>query len=166
MERKVEDAEDETWDPDEGRAWEVPMYFTRPQQLLDIFAGLEERNLFLIQNSQETEEQLEELKQAHDESEDERGDRTTELADQQPQGAHYHHHHHHHHHPIVVPPAPIVTPPPSFLITSCYRFLTSSSECHFCRRDEGCCPSRASKPLEGEGDGSGRGEERGERCRR
>lgn len=39
------------------------MYFTRPQQLLDIFAGLEERNLFLIQNSQETEEQLEELKQ-------------------------------------------------------------------------------------------------------
>jgi len=38
------------------------MYFTRPQQLLDIFATLEERNLFLIQNSQETEEQLEELK--------------------------------------------------------------------------------------------------------
>ena len=39
------------------------MYFTKPQQLLDIFAALEERNLFLIQNSQETEEQLEELKQ-------------------------------------------------------------------------------------------------------
>ena len=32
------------------------MYFKKPQQLLDIFAELEERNLFLIQNSQETEE--------------------------------------------------------------------------------------------------------------
>jgi hypothetical protein len=62
-EREREDAEDEKWDPDEGLVWEPPMYFTRPQQLLDIFAALEERNLFLIQNSQETEEQLEELKQ-------------------------------------------------------------------------------------------------------
>jgi hypothetical protein len=33
-----------------------------PQQLLDIFTALEESNLFLIQNSQETEEALEELK--------------------------------------------------------------------------------------------------------
>ncbi len=61
--REAEDAEDDAWDPDEGVPFEVPMYFTRPQQLLDIFAALEERNLFLIQNSQETEEQLEELKQ-------------------------------------------------------------------------------------------------------
>ena len=61
--REREDAEDDKWDPDEGVEWEPPMYFTRPQQLLDIFAALEERNLFLIQNSQETEEQLEELKQ-------------------------------------------------------------------------------------------------------
>mmetsp|Transcript_46605 Transcript_46605/g.110452 ORF Transcript_46605/g.110452 Transcript_46605/m.110452 type:complete len:577 (-) Transcript_46605:146-1876(-) len=61
--RQQEDLEIEAWDPDEGKPFEVPMYFTRPQQLLDIFAGLEERNLFLIQNSQETEEQLEELKQ-------------------------------------------------------------------------------------------------------
>lgn len=38
-----------------------PMYFTRPQQLMDIFAALEEQNLFLIQNSQETEHTLEEL---------------------------------------------------------------------------------------------------------
>mmetsp|Transcript_33784 Transcript_33784/g.56713 ORF Transcript_33784/g.56713 Transcript_33784/m.56713 type:complete len:611 (+) Transcript_33784:2-1834(+) len=41
---------------------ELPMYFTNPQQLLDIFTTLEESNLFLIQNSQETEEALEELK--------------------------------------------------------------------------------------------------------
>ena len=40
---------------------EAPMYFTRPQQLMDIFAALEEQNLFLIQNSQETEHTLEEL---------------------------------------------------------------------------------------------------------
>jgi len=62
-EREREDKQDEAWDPDEGKTWEVPMFFKRPQQLLDIFAALEERNLFLIQNSQETEEQLEELKQ-------------------------------------------------------------------------------------------------------
>ena len=40
---------------------EPPMYFTEPQQLMDIFAALEEQNLFLIQNSQETEHTLEEL---------------------------------------------------------------------------------------------------------
>ena len=39
------------------------MYFNEPQQLLDIFAELEEQNLSLIQNSQETEEALEEMKQ-------------------------------------------------------------------------------------------------------
>ncbi|TYZ57661.1 hypothetical protein PybrP1_012514 [[Pythium] brassicae (nom. inval.)] len=42
---------------------EVPMYFQQPQQLLDLFTALEESNLFLIQNSQETEQTLEELKQ-------------------------------------------------------------------------------------------------------
>lgn len=42
---------------------DVPMYFTNPSQLLDIFQALEEQNLFLIQNSQETEHALEELKQ-------------------------------------------------------------------------------------------------------
>ena len=35
------------------------MYFTQPEQLLDIFTQLEESNLFLIQNSQETEQALE-----------------------------------------------------------------------------------------------------------
>jgi len=51
-------SDDEQPDEDE----DVPMYFQEPQQLLDIFTALEESNLFLIQNSQETEEALEELK--------------------------------------------------------------------------------------------------------
>ncbi|MEE6502117.1 hypothetical protein FKM82_004414 [Ascaphus truei] len=42
---------------------EPELYFTDPQQLLDIFSELEEQNLSLIQNSQETEELLEETKQ-------------------------------------------------------------------------------------------------------
>jgi hypothetical protein len=46
--------------PDEAEA--ELMYFKEPQQLLDVFTSLEESNLFLIQNSQETEEALEELK--------------------------------------------------------------------------------------------------------
>lgn len=37
------------------------LFFTDPQQLLDIFTELEEQNLSLIQNSQDHEEQLEEL---------------------------------------------------------------------------------------------------------
>lgn len=45
-----------------------PMYFTKPKQLLDVFAALEEQNLFLIQSSQETEEQLEELRQTYRET--------------------------------------------------------------------------------------------------
>ena len=39
------------------------LYFNDPQQLLNIFAELEEQNLSLIQNSQETEEALDEMKQ-------------------------------------------------------------------------------------------------------
>lgn len=42
---------------------EIPIYFKESTQLLDIFTQLEESNLFLIQNSQETEQALEELKQ-------------------------------------------------------------------------------------------------------
>lgn len=38
------------------------MYFKEPQQLLAVYAQLEESNLFLIQNSQESEEALEEVK--------------------------------------------------------------------------------------------------------
>ncbi|CAM9264981.1 unnamed protein product [Ectocarpus fasciculatus] len=44
---------------------EPEMYFSDPQQLMDIFSALEEQNLFLIQNSQETEHTLEELRQAY-----------------------------------------------------------------------------------------------------
>ncbi|KAJ3000684.1 Coiled-coil domain-containing protein 38 [Globomyces sp. JEL0801] len=60
--------------PDESKLEEPPheddlldsdtplIYFKSPEQLLDIFAELEENNLALIQNCQETEETLEELK--------------------------------------------------------------------------------------------------------
>ena len=41
---------------------EVPMYFTSPRQLPEIYGQLEEANLFLIQNAQETEDILEDLK--------------------------------------------------------------------------------------------------------
>nr|CCC96018.1 unnamed protein product [Trypanosoma congolense IL3000] len=37
----------------------IPMYFQDPEQILDIFINVEEGNLFLIQNSQELEEELE-----------------------------------------------------------------------------------------------------------
>ncbi|KAK2165290.1 hypothetical protein LSH36_52g03004 [Paralvinella palmiformis] len=50
-------------DSDDDSDDEPELYFTDPQQLLDIFAELEEQNLSLIQNSQETEEALEEMKQ-------------------------------------------------------------------------------------------------------
>ncbi|CAM9669420.1 unnamed protein product, partial [Scytosiphon promiscuus] len=42
---------------------DIPMFFTKQGQLLDIFQALEEQNLFFIQNSQETEHALDELKQ-------------------------------------------------------------------------------------------------------
>ncbi|XP_072539230.1 cilia- and flagella-associated protein 100 isoform X2 [Salminus brasiliensis] len=41
---------------------EPELYFTEPQQLLDLLSELEEQNLSLIQNSQETEEGLEEFR--------------------------------------------------------------------------------------------------------
>ncbi|XP_048210749.1 cilia- and flagella-associated protein 100 [Perognathus longimembris pacificus] len=40
---------------------DMQLYFTEPQQLLDVFTKLEEQNLSLIQNTQEMEETLEEL---------------------------------------------------------------------------------------------------------
>ncbi|XP_078270403.1 cilia- and flagella-associated protein 100 isoform X1 [Rhinoraja longicauda] len=53
--------EDQEWsDSDE----EPELYFTDPKQLLDIYTELEEQNLSLILNSQETEEAVEEIKQA------------------------------------------------------------------------------------------------------
>merc|ERR550514_641349 len=56
----------EEMDADSGD--EVPLYFQHPKQLLDIFTQLEEQNLFLIQNSQETEQQLEEIEQKFQEA--------------------------------------------------------------------------------------------------
>ncbi|KAJ3297159.1 Coiled-coil domain-containing protein 38 [Rhizoclosmatium sp. JEL0117] len=53
------DFDDEYWNEED----EALLFFKTPQQLLDIFAELEENNLALIQNCQETEETLEELKQ-------------------------------------------------------------------------------------------------------
>ena len=45
------------------------LYFTAPSQLLQLFSELEEQNLSLIQNSQETEEMLEDLRQTRKETE-------------------------------------------------------------------------------------------------
>ena len=42
---------------------EEHFHFSDPSQLISLFTELEEQNLSLIQNSQETEETLEEMKQ-------------------------------------------------------------------------------------------------------
>ena len=55
--------ESEHEDEEEGEEEELDLWFQEPQQLLDIFLELEEQNLSLIQNSQDTEEALEEMKQ-------------------------------------------------------------------------------------------------------
>jgi len=68
-----QDDDDDTDDDGE------PMHFQRPEQLLDIFAQLEERNLFLIQNVQETEEALEELKQKFEETQKQMEEKTNLL---------------------------------------------------------------------------------------
>ncbi|XP_040484053.1 cilia- and flagella-associated protein 100 [Ursus maritimus] len=47
-------------DPDSDGE-ELELYFTEPQQLLDVFTKLEEQNLSLIQNTREMEEALEDL---------------------------------------------------------------------------------------------------------
>ena len=57
-----------------------PMYFKEPEQLLDIFTTLEEQNLFLIQNSQETEQALEELKQTFRRTKSEMDSKTSALS--------------------------------------------------------------------------------------
>ncbi|TPX35034.1 hypothetical protein SmJEL517_g02425 [Synchytrium microbalum] len=61
---------------------EAPLYFETPQQLLDIFAELEENNLALIQNCQETEETLEDLKRKISETEGRMEDETQSLKQQ------------------------------------------------------------------------------------
>lgn len=54
------DFEDEPWTSSDE---ETPMYFQHPQQLLDIFSEMETESLFMIQNKQESEQVLENLKQ-------------------------------------------------------------------------------------------------------
>lgn len=61
---------------------DLPMYFTQPQQLLDIFTQLEESNLFLIQNCQDTEQQLEELRQQYSDTSAAMQRQTTALNEQ------------------------------------------------------------------------------------
>eukprot|EP01035_Chromulina_nebulosa_P021547 gene21547-27899_t len=61
---------------------EVPMYFKDPQQLMDIFSALEEQDLFLIQNGQETERSLEELQHIFKETKISMDYRTSQLDEQ------------------------------------------------------------------------------------
>lgn len=61
---------------------EPELYFNDPQQLLDIFSELEEQNLSLIQNSQETEEALEEIKHTIATTEEKMENETQQLKDQ------------------------------------------------------------------------------------
>merc|ERR1719231_737862 len=58
---------------------ELDMYFSEPRQLLDIFTQLEEQNLFLIQNSQETEQALEILRQDFSETQKNMDEKTMAL---------------------------------------------------------------------------------------
>lgn len=77
--RSVEIITDGQQEPERGGGGRVPLvkvtdeecqlYFTCPSQLLQLFSELEEQNLSLIQNSQETEELLEDLRQTHKETE-------------------------------------------------------------------------------------------------
>lgn len=60
----------------------MELYFSDPQQLLDIFLELEEQNLSLIQNSQDTEEALEEMKQTINKAK-QKMERETELLKKQ-----------------------------------------------------------------------------------
>jgi hypothetical protein len=59
-----------------------PMYFTQPSQLMDIFAALEEQNLFLIQNSQDTQYTLDELRLAFKNTKISMDSRTEQLHEQ------------------------------------------------------------------------------------
>lgn len=60
---------------------EYELYFKKPKQLMDIFTELEEKNLFLIQNSQETEQALEELQQTFEKTQKDMGAKATQLRD-------------------------------------------------------------------------------------
>jgi len=61
---------------------EMPLYFKEPKQLLEIFTALEEQNLFLIQNSQETEQALEEVEQRFAETQRVMGGKAAKMSQQ------------------------------------------------------------------------------------
>jgi hypothetical protein len=56
----------DAYDPDR-----VPMYFTEPNQILEQFINIEEGNLFLIQNCQELEEEIENIAQLYQQEQQE-----------------------------------------------------------------------------------------------
>ena len=64
-EEEEEEEEDKEEEEEEEEDQEInKLYFKHPSQLMNIFTELEEQNLSLIQNSQETEVTLEEIKQS------------------------------------------------------------------------------------------------------
>eukprot|EP00927_Polykrikos_kofoidii_P050308 TRINITY_DN44217_c0_g1_i1.p1 TRINITY_DN44217_c0_g1~~TRINITY_DN44217_c0_g1_i1.p1 ORF type:complete len:593 (+),score=154.11 TRINITY_DN44217_c0_g1_i1:106-1884(+) len=72
-----EQVENETAEVSSGE--EIPLFFEEPRQLLEIFTALEENNLFLIQNSQNTEQSLEELQQKFAELKTTSGAKTSKM---------------------------------------------------------------------------------------
>jgi len=63
---------------------EMPLYFQESKQLLDIYTALEESNLFLIQNSQETEQALEEVIAKFDETQRVMGAKANRMKEHYP----------------------------------------------------------------------------------
>eukprot|EP00112_Aurelia_sp_Birch-Aquarium-sp1_P007994 Seg1873.5 transcript_id=Seg1873.5/GoldUCD/mRNA.D3Y31 product="Cilia- and flagella-associated protein 100" protein_id=Seg1873.5/GoldUCD/D3Y31 len=69
----------DTMTDDDESDEDVELFFTDPVQLLDIFTELEEQNLSLIQNSQETEEALDEMRQTIQHTQDKMNKETDAL---------------------------------------------------------------------------------------
>ncbi|XP_065065350.1 cilia- and flagella-associated protein 100-like [Rhopilema esculentum] len=67
---------------DEDSDDDVELFFRDPLQLLDIFTELEEQNLSLIQNSQETEEALEDMRKTIQQTQDKMNKETDALKQQ------------------------------------------------------------------------------------
>lgn len=72
----------ETITDDEDSDDDVELFFNDPMQLIDIFTELEEQNLSLIQNSQETEEALEEMRKTIQQTQDKMNKETEALKQQ------------------------------------------------------------------------------------
>ncbi|KAL0220196.1 hypothetical protein RCL1_000051 [Eukaryota sp. TZLM3-RCL] len=58
---------------------DIPLYFNDPNQILEIFQNLEDRNLFLIQACQEREEELDVLKSSYSAEKDKNISHTTTM---------------------------------------------------------------------------------------